>query len=1693
MASQLNVRPAHRARRGARPRWALLRVAIALLLAVLTLPLGAMASAEDLPPGGETTEAQVLDITSEEEILDGQDGALDEQPVVEEAPAAEEPAEVAPEEPAPAPVADEKAARRGPDAGSDPLIGAVEAAVEQLVQIAAITAGELETATYDPADEQGANDEPGQKDLTKLWSWSPSGATLKIGWNWDETGWSGNNTGDACALFDVDQDTTADYAVCVTVEEDPAVQKTDVSPRVYECTTDGTNSATNCLGAVLRTGASTICEVGQTNTNPFVTAGTDTTALCTIDLDDVGGSATTVLTNVCTYPSEQPTSDDSDCVLAPRDAKLTVRKVATPADTGQLFTFNLTTDGVTQQFAQLLAGGSFSRGVSSADDANLALAEVVPDGWTLESATCDNQQPPGALDLKSGDEVTCTFTNSRDASVKVVKNWAINGTQYVDGQQPQDFAAQLTLSGVNSPSFGSTYPGFSQGDTVTIGEVEPITMPQGCENTPSGDLGQETLSGGLNEFSITNTVECAASVRVDKSWVINGVEYDDGEQPQAYAASLTLTGNEGADAFGEVYSGYTEGDTVTIGEVDPITMPAGCTNTPTGDIGTETLQRGLNEFSITNTVRCGASVRVDKLWVINGVEYDDTEQPQGYSAQLTLTGNEGSDAFGTEYSGYTQGQQVTIGEVEPITMPQGCSNIATGDIGTETLARGLNEYTITNTVTCAASVKVDKLWVINGVEYDHGKQPDGYSATLSLDEAAGLPFGAVFDGYQQGDTVSINEAYVVPDGCTNEKSGDLYQQELDKGLNTFTITNTVTCGASVKVNKVWKINGAQPTSTPPAGYSAQLTLTGNDGPDTFGTVYTGYTEGEQVTIGEVEPITMPQGCVNVASGDLGTKTLARGANVYTITNTVTCGASVRVVKAWKINGVEYDHGKQPDGYTATLTLDEAAGLSFGAVFDTYQQGDMVSVNESYDVPDGCTNVKSGDLGSHELKKGLNEFTITNTVTCGATVKVNKSWVINGAARTSTPPAGYSATLTLDGVEKAFGTEYSGYKLGDSVTVGETKVVVPEGCEYVASGDLGRKTLTKGPNVYTITNTVTCAASVKVVKAWVINGVEYTDENKPTGYSATLTLEGVEKSFGKVYSGYAEGEHLAIGETKVTVPDGCQNVATGDLGTKVLSKGLNTFTFKNTVTCGATVKVVKAWVINGTSYANGSQPQGYTAKLTLSGKTDPSFGETYGGYVEGDQLTIGEDVVVPQACVNVKSGDLGTKTLVKGSNVFTVVNTVRCETPPPPTSNVKVEKLDAVTGALIDTAKFKLWRDSGTTVGAVDAGDILVAPGEVSTGTSGNAAGTYSWSGLSQGAYILEETVAPQGYLLSQPATQAFTLGSGTTVTKQFRNPQSPTSVEVLKQDDETGEVLGGAEFQAYADNGSTRGVLDAGDTPIGAPVLTDARGVARWTGLLFGRYLFEEVAAPEGYGLPEETVQAVTLDARNAGGTIRLVFLDPGQGTLTVTKAAFELVRGEWVESDGVVEFGDQVKYVVTLTADGPKIHDDVVVSDYIPGNDPDDTTSDTEGIYVAGTAVCVEAGECTVTFDSAGQLLTWELGDVRDEARSVEFVIEFPQPADDASTSEGVYTETLANTAAATWTDRNGDQEVDSNEVVVDAELEIAPAEEVVPPPAKPRPPAEILPETGAQAGLGLWTTLGGLMLVLGAALLTWRRRQLS
>jgi len=171
-------------------------------------------------------------------------------------------------------------------------------------------------------DTSGADDAVGQKDLSEFCvNHSASCAGTIFTWQWDDTAWSGTNTGDACALYDTNGNTRADYALCVTVTGKPAVQASQ-SPRLYRC---ADTKQFNCAGATLLTATST-CTVNDLVTDPFAPGPTrksnkcngtnclskDTQAQCCVKTADLPSTA--ALIDVCSYPSQSPSSDPSECV-----------------------------------------------------------------------------------------------------------------------------------------------------------------------------------------------------------------------------------------------------------------------------------------------------------------------------------------------------------------------------------------------------------------------------------------------------------------------------------------------------------------------------------------------------------------------------------------------------------------------------------------------------------------------------------------------------------------------------------------------------------------------------------------------------------------------------------------------------------------------------------------------------------------------------------------------------------------------------------------------------------------------------------------------------------------------------------------------------------------------------------------------------------------------------------------------------------------------------------------------------------------------------------------------------------------------------------------------------------------------------------------------------------------------------------
>ena len=147
-------------------------------------------------------------------------------------------------------------------------------------------------------DEQGPDDVTGsnaQRDLNQhTVDFANAPTSIAVAWQWDETGFTGSNTGDACALFDTDNDGKVNSAVCVTIPGTPA---TFQSFRVWTCSDNKVDRCTSPNSQI--PSLNTTCTVGPA-IDPFaavlshqITEGVpdssmDTAANCKIDLAAVG-------------------------------------------------------------------------------------------------------------------------------------------------------------------------------------------------------------------------------------------------------------------------------------------------------------------------------------------------------------------------------------------------------------------------------------------------------------------------------------------------------------------------------------------------------------------------------------------------------------------------------------------------------------------------------------------------------------------------------------------------------------------------------------------------------------------------------------------------------------------------------------------------------------------------------------------------------------------------------------------------------------------------------------------------------------------------------------------------------------------------------------------------------------------------------------------------------------------------------------------------------------------------------------------------------------------------------------------------------------------------------------------------------------------------------------------------------------
>jgi hypothetical protein len=264
-----------------------------------------------------------------------------------------------------------------------------------------------------------------------------------------------------------------------------------------------------------------------------------------------------------------------------------------------------------------------------------------------------------------------------------------------------------------------------------------------------------------------------------------------------------------------------------------------------------------------------------------------------------------------------------------------------------------------------------------------------------------------------------------------------------------------------------------------------------------------------------------------------------------------------------------------------------------------------------------------------------------------------------------------------------------------------------------------------------------------------------------------------------------------------------------------------------------------------------------------------------------------------------------------------------------------------TTALLSGAVFTVVK--GVVTGSTEAASSTVP--ETAT------AGYYCLNNLKLGSHTVTETTAPNGYNLTNPASQTVNVTStqtcaarlaATTITPDatFANPPALGAIKVTKTQQNkslTGGTgpLQGATFQIWQESNSTAGLQVAGATPdtkIGSDGVTDATGVTCFGSLPLGTYYVHESAAPTGYALAATQTAAVTTSGTCDAGFVPKTFVDVPLSKIQVVFTSLAGL-GVTVASISCTSGGQAVAPVSENNTADPALDDaDETITNLVPG-----------------------------------------------------------------------------------------------------------------------------------------------------------------
>lgn len=240
--------------------------------------------------------------------------------------------------------------------------------------------------------------------------------------------------------------------------------------------------------------------------------------LISVSCDDDDASTTST-----GFSIDLDAGEDVTCTFTNREhSSITVVKQTVPDGSSEAFIFD-PTDGLSTASFGLTDGQSKSFGALA--PGTYGVDEEVPANWQLTDISCDDDDASTtvtgfSIDLDAGEDVTCTFTNTENGNVTVIKTEDGDipraGISFQLTGGPDEVDLTLTTDGTSSElDFGSLKPG-----TYQLCELD---VPEGWVTslaTPDAVTGDAcvvfTLEPGEDEvFTVNNTPP--AAITLDKT------------------------------------------------------------------------------------------------------------------------------------------------------------------------------------------------------------------------------------------------------------------------------------------------------------------------------------------------------------------------------------------------------------------------------------------------------------------------------------------------------------------------------------------------------------------------------------------------------------------------------------------------------------------------------------------------------------------------------------------------------------------------------------------------------------------------------------------------------------------------------------------------------------------------------------------------------------------------------------------------------------------------------------------------------------------------------------------------------------------------------------------------------------------------------------------------------------------------